>query len=466
MRDRIRARTSSGEGPSISITFIRAFSPALIATLERDTFASSERYSMSAALALPSTAGALTFSRISSPLQAVTSFFRAFGVTRTFSRISIIATYRRSYGYNLAMRWSFKIARIAGIDVRIHATFFLLLGFVAYFAGHKAGAGWGFNAVLIWLLVFLCVLLHELGHALAAKAYGIPTVDITLYPIGGIARMERMPEKPVQELVVAIAGPLVNVVIIIVLGAVLFATGGLDLAAIFGDPNLLQILFWTNIVMVGFNLIPAFPLDGGRVLRALLATRMEYARATKIAASIGQGLALALGIFAAFNGWLLMILIAIFIYMAAEGEAAIVQMRSVTAGLPVSSAMVTRFDTLDHRSTLNQAIDVLLGTSQHEFPVLDDNGGFAGLLTKHDLLVALRSSGADTLVTDVMVKGLPTVLPQTSLDRALDFVRQAGVSALPVLDNTGRLVGLFTPENVSELLLVKTALGKKKRGMA
>ena len=364
------------------------------------------------------------------------------------------------------MRWSFKIARIAGIDVRIHATFFLLLGFVAYFAGHRAGASWGLNAVLIWLLVFLCVLLHELGHALAAKAYGIPTVDITLYPIGGVARMERMPEKPVQELVVAIAGPLVNIVIIIVLGAVLFATGGLDLTAIVTDPNLLQILFWTNIVMLVFNLIPAFPLDGGRVLRALLATRMEYAQATRVAAGIGQGLALALGIFAAFTGQILLILIAIFIYMAAESEAAVVQMRSVTAGLPVSSAMVTRFDTLDHRSTLNQAIDVLLGTSQHEFPVLDDNGGFAGLLTKHDLLVALRNSGADTLVTDVMVKGLPTVLPQTSLDRALDFVRQAGVAALPVLDNTGRLVGLFTPENVSELLMVRTALGKKKRGVA
>jgi Zn-dependent protease/CBS domain-containing protein len=361
------------------------------------------------------------------------------------------------------MRWSFKIARIAGIDVRIHATFFLLLGFVAYFAGHRAGASWGLNAVLIWLLVFLCVLLHELGHALAAKAYGIPTVDITLYPIGGVARMERMPEKPVQELVVAIAGPLVNVVIIIVLGAVLFATGGLDLTAIVSDPNLLQILFWTNIVMVVFNLIPAFPLDGGRVLRALLATRMEYAQATRVAAGIGQGLALALGIFAAFTGQILLILIAIFIYMAAESEAAVVQMRSVTAGLPVSSAMVTRFDTLDHRSTLNQAIDVLLGTSQHEFPVLDDNGGFAGLLTKHDLLVALRNSGADTLVTDVMVKGLPTVLPQTSLDRALEFVRQAGVAALPVLHNTGRLVGLFTPEKVSELIMVRTALGKKKR---
>src|SRR6516225_1199502 len=136
------------------------------------------------------------------------------------------------------MRWSFKVARIAGIDVRIHATFFLLLGFVAYFGGHRAGGSWGLSAVLIWLLVFLCVLLHELGHALAAKAYWIPTVDITLYPIGGIARMERMPEKPVQELVVAVAGPLVNVVIIAVLGVVLLATGEMSPLVVLSPSNL------------------------------------------------------------------------------------------------------------------------------------------------------------------------------------------------------------------------------------
>src|ERR1700723_2964195 len=171
------------------------------------------------------------------------------------------------------MRWSFKVARIAGIDVRIHATFFLLLGFVGYFAGHKAGAGRGFSAVLIWLLVFLCVLLHELGHALAAKAYGIPTVDITLYPIGGVARMERMPEKPVQELIVAIAGPLVNVVIAGPLLLVLGVTGTLDFGELV-DPtriDALPALLSINAMMVFFNLIPAFPLDGGRVLRALLA---------------------------------------------------------------------------------------------------------------------------------------------------------------------------------------------------
>src|SRR5260221_5062635 len=179
------------------------------------------------------------------------------------------------------MRWSFKCARIAGIDVRIHATFFLLLGVVAYFYGLEGGAGGGFSAVLTWLLVFLCVLLHELGHALAAKAYGIPTVDITLYPIGGIARVERMPEKPVQELVVAIAGPLVNVVIILVLGAVLLATGSMNFGSIVGHLNIFQALFATNGGIVGFHLIPAFPLDGGRVLRAGPCTRVGHRRAAQ-----------------------------------------------------------------------------------------------------------------------------------------------------------------------------------------
>jgi Zn-dependent protease/CBS domain-containing protein len=360
------------------------------------------------------------------------------------------------------MRWSFKIARIAGIDVRIHATFFLLVAYVAYIGSASGSSGGLLGAIFICLL-FLCVLLHEFGHAFAAKAYGIRTADITLLPIGGVARMERMPEKPYQELIVALAGPLVNVVIAAVLATVLALNGDLNLRSLLhGDsPNLLELLLYTNIAMCVFNLIPAFPLDGGRVLRSLLATQMDYPRATQIAATIGQGLALALGVFAAFQTNMLLILIAIFIYIGAENESVFVQMRNATSGLPVSSAMVTRFDTLNYRSTLDQAVDALLGTSQHEFPVLDDHGGFAGLLTKHDLLLALRKSGPETLVTDVMITGLPTVLPQMSFERAFGLIQQANAPALPVVDTAGRLVGLFTTENVGELLLVRSALGKK-----
>jgi Zn-dependent protease/CBS domain-containing protein len=361
------------------------------------------------------------------------------------------------------MRWSFTVARVGGIEIRIHITFFLLLAVFASIYGAHGGFSGALKALSFFLLVFLCVLLHELGHAFAAKAYGIKTVDITLLPIGGVARMERMPEKPVQELVVAIAGPLVNVVIAAALLFVLAVTGNLDFGELL-DPtrfNALWALLYTNVMMVVFNLIPAFPLDGGRVLRALLATKLSYARATQIAATVGQALALLMGVWAFSKGPALLALIAIFIYMGAESEASFVQMRYATSGIPVSSAMVTRFDTLNCRATLDQAVDALLGSSQHEFPVLDDNGGFAGLLTKHDLLVSLRKAGPETPVNDVMITGLPTLLPQMSLEHAFSKIREANVSALPVVDNAGQLIGLFTTENVSELIMVQSALGKK-----
>ena len=359
------------------------------------------------------------------------------------------------------MRWSFKVARIGGIEVRIHVTFFLVLAGLASFYGAQGGIFAGLTVLTLFLLIFLCVLLHEFGHAFAAKAYGIRTVDITLLPIGGIARMERMPEKPVQELVVAIAGPLVNVVIASALGIALAVKGNLDFHELWHPTNALSLLLYVNAMMVLFNLIPAFPLDGGRVLRALLAMKFSYARATQIASTVGQALALLMGAWAFSKGMFLLSVIAIFIYMAAESEALFVQMRFATSGIPVSSAMVTRFDTLNHHATLDQAIDALLGTSQHEFPVLDDNGGFAGLLTKHDLLVALRKAGPEMPVRDVMITGLPALLPHMSLEQAYSMTKEAKVTALPVLDIGGQLVGLFTIENVSELIMVQSALAKK-----
>jgi Zn-dependent protease/CBS domain-containing protein len=363
------------------------------------------------------------------------------------------------------MRWSFKVARVGGIEVRIHVTFFLLLAVFASFYGAQGGAYGTVKIVIFFLLIFLCVLLHELGHAFAAKAYGIRTVDITLLPIGGVARMERMPEKPAQELVVAIAGPLVNVVIAAALLFVLAVTGNLDFGEVL-DPtrfNAMWALLYTNVMMVVFNLIPAFPLDGGRVLRALLATKLSYERATQIAATVGQALALLMGIWAFSKGPASLALIAIFIYLGAESESSFVQMRHATSGIPVSSAMVTRFETLNPKATLDQAVDALLGSSQHEFPVLDDNGGFAGLLTKHDLLVALRKAGPETPVSDVMLTGLPTLVPHMSLDHAFSKIKEANVTALPVVDNAGQLIGLFTTENVSELIMVQSALAKKSR---
>ncbi len=357
------------------------------------------------------------------------------------------------------MRWSFKLFRIVGIDVRVHITFLLLLVFLGlgYFAA--GGLPAAIHGVAFVSLVFLCVLLHEFGHALAAKRYGIRTPDITLLPIGGLARLERMPEKPSEELVVAIAGPLVNVAIALLLFP--FAQGFFHPEIIEkADVGLLPKLFAANVMLVLFNLIPAFPMDGGRVLRAFLAMRMDYARATGLAASIGQGIAVVGGLWALMNGLPMLVLIAVFIYVGAQSEAAFAQLKGLSSSLRVQAATVTSFKSLPLHATLNDAIEMLLATSQHDFPVLGPEGEVRGLLTRNDLLVALRKSGADTPVAEVMQVNVPSVHHTMLFDRAMLVLQESGCPALPVVDSAGRLIGLFTPENVSELLLVQSALAR------
>jgi stage IV sporulation protein FB len=358
------------------------------------------------------------------------------------------------------VRWSFHLARIAGIDVKVHATFFLLLAWIGWLYHRAGGVTAAVDGIILVCLIFLCVLLHEFGHALAARRYGIKTPDITLLPIGGVARLERMPDKPSEEIVVAVAGPLVNVVIAACLWIVIGLTGSLP------DPDLVQAtgislplrLFVVNVWLVIFNAIPAFPMDGGRVLRALLAIRMDYGRATSIAASIGQGIAAIFFMLGLFGNPMLL-LIAVFVYFGAANEAAFAQIKSVTSGLRVSAAMVTQFQSLPIHATLNEAIEALLRTSQHEFPVLDELGKVRGILTRNDLIGALRKSGADTPVAEVMRTGIPAVHHSMLFERAFATMQECDCPALPVLDSAGRLIGLFTPENVGEMMLVQSALG-------
>jgi stage IV sporulation protein FB len=360
------------------------------------------------------------------------------------------------------MRYSLHIARIAGIDVKIHVTFFLLLAFIAAVYHRHGGMAAALDGVLFVSLVFLCVLLHEFGHALAARRYGIRTPDITLLPIGGLARLERIPENPQQELVIAIAGPLVNVAIVAVLWVFLGLTGGLPHPSTIehASVSLPVRLLAANVMLVLFNLIPAFPMDGGRVLRAFLAMRMEYARATHIAATIGQALAFVFGAWGLLHSppIPMLVLVAVFVFLGAGQEAALAQLRSASVGLHVSSAMVTQFQSLPRHATLHEAVDALLQTAQHEFPVLDEAGRVCGILTRDDLIVALRKSGAVTPVAEVMRVNVPSVHASMPLDRALTLIQESGCDALPVLDAAGRLVGLFTPENVGELMMVQTAL--------
>ncbi len=358
------------------------------------------------------------------------------------------------------MRWSIKLFKFAGTEVRLHVTFLLLLAFygvVFYGAGGVPAMVTGLSFILV---LFLCVLLHEYGHVLAAQQYGIRTPDITLLPIGGLARLERMPDKPMQEFVVALAGPAVNIVIalgLMVMGAK-FDWSLLNI----GRPlsgNYLSDLLRVNLMLVVFNMIPAFPMDGGRVLRALLATRLPYTRATEIAATVGQALAFVFG----FIGFLSvppnLILIAFFVWIGASQEAALANLRDVSSGLPVSSAMVRQFRTLNETSRLNDAVEALLGTSQHEFPIVSQFGDVLGILTRQGLIRALKERGVDALVVEVMERGIPSVQEHSPFDDAFRMMQECGCPALPVVDHNGRLVGLITPENVGEMVMIHAALG-------
>lgn len=357
------------------------------------------------------------------------------------------------------MSWSIPVIRIAGIQLRIHITFLLLIVCVALGST---------SAAIFVLLLFLCVVLHEFGHALAAKAYGINTPDITLLPIGGVARLERIPEEPKQELVIAAAGPAVNAIIALCLFVVIAARGAINLHALMQSSDLVALIFKVNVLLLLFNLLPAFPMDGGRVLRAVLATRMSYARATQTAATVGQGFAFLFGIVGLFGipglyAWNpFLIFIALFVYIGASQEAALAQMRDVSRRFPVSSAMVREFRTLPETATLEEAVDALLATSQHDFPVLDPSGNVAGILTRHDLIAALRKDDGTIRVGDVMRRDIPMVTTGTRFEEAFRIMQECNCPAVPVLDGMKRLVGLLTPENVSELMMVQSALPRRR----
>ena len=361
------------------------------------------------------------------------------------------------------MKWSFKIATVAGTEVRIHVTFFILLAFVAL-QGMAGGQGWqgAVDAVLFVSAAFVCVLLHEFGHVFAARAYGIRTPDITLLPIGGMARLERMPKTPLHELVVAVCGPLVNVVIaatiylLLGVGLVMNPEYHFEQSGRFWE----KLMAW-NLLMVAFNMIPAFPMDGGRVLRAFLAMILDYGRATRWAATVGQGIALVTALWMLLSGNVspVLLLIAFFIFMAAGQEAAAVTQREQTEGLCVGDAMLTDFRQLPANAVLRDAVDLLLAGTQQDFPVMDENGDFRGMLNRHQLISALSEHGANHPARAVMEVCDIEIPAHLGLSEALETLSASACHALPVLDPvTGRLVGLLTAENAGELMLVKAAL--------
>lgn len=357
------------------------------------------------------------------------------------------------------MSWSWRIGRIAGIDVFIHFTFFLLLAWIAYsYYAVRGSMADALGGVVFILALFGVVVLHELGHALAARRYGIATRDITLLPIGGLARLERMPEEPAQELVVALAGPAVNVAIAaaIYVGTVL----GAELAPVtdvtrVGGAFLSQ-MFWVNVALVVFNLLPAFPMDGGRVLRAVLAMNMDYVRATQIAATVGQAMAILFFIGGLFAGHPMLMFIGLFVWLGAMQESSFTQMRSALSGIPVGRAMVTNFETLDADEPLARAVDYVLAGFQEDFPVVS-NSQLVGVLKHGDLTTALAQHGLQVRVGDVMRRDFTAVSPRDMLECVYARLQQDQCHTLPVVEN-GRLVGLLTGDNVTEALMIRDAI--------
>ncbi len=354
------------------------------------------------------------------------------------------------------MSWSWSIGRMFGIHIKIHFTFLLFVGWIAMSQGLLTGDALQAGlSVTLMLLVFGCVLLHELGHALTARRYGVQTRDIILLPIGGVARLERMPEKPSQEMLVAIAGPAVNVVIALLLAGVMAALHfSMDRLSFTG--SLLEALLYVNVVIVAFNMLPAFPMDGGRVLRALLAIRLPFVRATRIASYVGQGVAVLFGIAGIMMNHPMLLFVALFVFMAAYEERAMVRSRSVMTGLPVSAAMLTDFQVVDADATLQSAMDLLMSGSQSDFPVVHDDRP-VGVLTRSELLAGLKQAGPDARVGEVMTPDQSYVDPGEPLQAVVQRMQAGRRTALPVM-NQGRLVGLVTVENVSELLMARDAL--------
>lgn len=365
------------------------------------------------------------------------------------------------------MKWSRKIGRLAGIDVYLHFTFLILLGWVAL-AGYLQRMRWqdALGGVLLMLTLFGIVVLHELGHALMARRFGIRTRDITLLPIGGVAHLERIPEKPRQELLVALAGPAVNVGLALLAFLALAARGELaELEHIkafrFVDGHLLANLFSVNVSLALFNMLPAFPMDGGRVLRALLAMRLDYVRATRIAASIGQGLAWVIGFVGLFSNPFFLF-IALFVWIGAAQEASQVRFKSALAGLPVRRVMVTDFRAVAPDDTLARAVEHILAGCQEDFPVVEA-GRPVGILRRTELLAGLSRVGPDARVADVMERRFRTAGPDEMVEEVLERLSEDDPRVLPVLDERG-MVGLFTAENLGEYMMIQAALGRKSPG--
>lgn len=362
------------------------------------------------------------------------------------------------------MKWSLYLGKISGIKVFIHWTFLILLGWIFIMQsqiGHGVSAG--LLGIAFIIALFACVVMHEFGHALTAKRFGIVTRDITIYPIGGVASLESMPENPRQELLVAVAGPAVNVIIAGLLWLYMNASGSfpdmetIKSAKTFENLPFAFNLLSANIVLVVFNLIPAFPMDGGRVLRALLAFKMDRAKATRVAAMIGQFLAILFVFFGFFyNAWL--VFIGLFIYLGAGGEARTEQMKAGLKGVRVADVLMHRYSVLKPNEPLSRAVSLLLDSQEQSFIVKDD-GDVKGTLSRKEIIAGLSGFGKDVAVENVMNTQFPRLQSDELLSDVIQRLGDSKHSLMPVF-RQGEFAGVLDMENITEYIMIQNAIEK------
>lgn len=370
------------------------------------------------------------------------------------------------------MSWSMKIGSIFGIDLKVHFTFLLILVWGAFFYGGSAGPLYG---VLVILALFTLVILHELGHSVAAMGFGIPVKDITLLPIGGVARLERMPEKPFQELVVALAGPVVNVVLAMILLPIVVSLAALQSVPfslrLLTQPGLLGLLTFllaANVSLVLFNMIPAFPLDGGRVFRAVLGFFTSYQNATKMAVNVGRLFAIGLGLFSLFNGQIFLALIALFIFVAGGQEGQAVAARGLLRRVRADQALSNNRVALSPYATVGQAASMMLRNPQSNFAILDpDNGQFLGVATSQGVSQAMQQGQWHKHITEIMqhAKNIPTIALSATLDEVQDKLADASSQMVAVYDGLN-FKGLITANDIYRVFQLLSQGGQSARRIA
>lgn len=367
------------------------------------------------------------------------------------------------------MKWSLRIARVSGIDIKVHASFLLVVFYFAFYFGSPHGLlGAAFGTAVV-ITLFACVVLHELGHSLVAQRFGVSVREIILLPIGGLARLEREPSKPLHEFLIAVAGPLVNVAIALVLGvlaASLFGPLGVVSKAFLESPlgapsltGLLSALLWSNVALAIFNMIPALPMDGGRVFRALLAMAIGKQRATRIAAGVGQLLAGGLAVYGVLKADIMLALIGAFVFLGASQERVSVQVTQAVRGLCAGEVCDPNAITLLPGDMVGTAVDHLLRSSQSHFAVVHGDH-LVGTLSRDEVLAAAGAVGLGAFVAGVMRRDVVQVDAAMPLDQLRPKLIELGGRPVAVFGPHG-FIGLLGYDDVSRIAALATALERR-----